>query len=193
MQVLMFGSPPRHAWIPVGRFPSGADEVAKTAAADLTAAGFMCEADPAVMDKKAAKLALNIGNAAAALSDAGSDEGKTIMQLIKEEATAAYEAAGIAVYDAAQLQEEWSAIGPQGNDVPIPDAPTYNGSSWQSLHRGTGDIESAFLNGEICLLGRLHGVPTPANAALQAAAERAAAAGHGPGTSSKAADLLARM
>ena len=57
----------------------------------------MCEADPAVMDKKVAKLALNIGNAAAALSDAGSDEGKTIMQLIKEEATAAYEAAGIAV------------------------------------------------------------------------------------------------
>ena len=110
-----------------------------------------------------------------------------------EEATAAYEAAGISVYDAAQLQKEWSAIGPQGNDVPIPDAPTYNGSSWQSLHRGTGDIESAFLNGEICLLGRLHGVPTPANAALQAAAERAAAAGHGPGTSSKAAALLARM
>ena len=36
-------------------------------------------------------------------------------------------------------------------------------STWQSLTRGTGDIECDFLNGEIALLGRLFGVPTPAN------------------------------
>ena len=41
------------------------------------------------------------------------------------------------------------------------------GSSWQSLARGTGSIEAEFLNGEIVLLGRLHGVPTPVNALLQ--------------------------
>jgi 2-dehydropantoate 2-reductase len=40
-------------------------------------------------------------------------------------------------------------------------------SSWQSLARGTGNIEADFLNGEIVLLGRLHGTPTPANAVLQ--------------------------
>ena len=37
------------------------------------------------------------------------------------------------------------------------------GSSWQSLARGVGTIETDYLNGEIVLLGRLHGVPTPAN------------------------------
>jgi 2-dehydropantoate 2-reductase len=37
------------------------------------------------------------------------------------------------------------------------------GSSWQSLARGTGSIEADHLNGEIVLLGRLHGVPTPVN------------------------------
>ena len=53
-------------------------------------------------------------------------------------------------------------------------------SSWQSLARGTGSIEADYLNGEITLLGRLHGVPTPVNAMLQDVAndmarERAAA------------------
>ena len=41
------------------------------------------------------------------------------------------------------------------------------GSSWQSIVRGTGNIEADFLNGEIALLGRLHGIPTPANLVLQ--------------------------
>ena len=41
------------------------------------------------------------------------------------------------------------------------------GSSWQSLRRGTGDIETDYLNGEIVFLGRMHGVATPANAMIQ--------------------------
>ena len=32
---------------------------------------------------------------------------------------------------------------------------------------GSGSIETDYLNGEIVLLGRLHGVPTPVNALLQ--------------------------
>ena len=48
------------------------------------------------------------------------------------------------------------------------------GSSWQSLARGTGAIEADYLNGEIVLLGRRHGVPTPVNAALQRVANRMA-------------------
>ncbi|NUT26811.1 MAG: ketopantoate reductase family protein, partial [Streptomyces sp.] len=45
--------------------------------------------------------------------------------------------------------------------------PRGGGSSWQSLTRGTGTIEADYLNGEIALLGRLHGVPTPLNELLQ--------------------------
>jgi 2-dehydropantoate 2-reductase len=55
------------------------------------------------------------------------------------------------------------------------------GSSWQSLVRGTGSIEADFLNGEIALLGRLHGVPTPANALCQRLANQAAAERRPPG------------
>ena len=56
------------------------------------------------------------------------------------------------------------------------------GSSWQSLARGAGSIEAEFLNGEIVLLGALHGVPTPVNALLQRLAVRAAAEGPAPGS-----------
>jgi 2-dehydropantoate 2-reductase len=54
------------------------------------------------------------------------------------------------------------------------------GSSWQSLARGTGTIETDYLNGEIVLLGRMHGVPTPANELMQQTANRLAAEGAPP-------------
>jgi 2-dehydropantoate 2-reductase len=47
--------------------------------------------------------------------------------------------------------------------------------------RGTGSIEAEFLNGEIVLLGALHGMATPVNALLQRLAVEAAAAGSPPG------------
>jgi 2-dehydropantoate 2-reductase len=53
------------------------------------------------------------------------------------------------------------------NMRPIPGRPRIAGSGWQSLARGTGNLESDYLNGEITLLGRLHGVPTPVNEAIQ--------------------------
>ena len=66
------------------------------------------------------------------------------------------------------------------------------GSTWQSLARGL-PVEVDYLNGEIVLLGRLHGVPTPG--------QRDAAARHPPAPSPSgtapgsipAADLLARL
>jgi 2-dehydropantoate 2-reductase len=56
------------------------------------------------------------------------------------------------------------------------------GSTWQSLMRGTGSLETDFLNGEIALLGALHGVPTPYNRMLQEAAAEAAQLGRKPGS-----------
>ncbi|WUJ19490.1 hypothetical protein OHS70_07955 [Streptomyces sp. NBC_00390] len=43
------------------------------------------------------------------------------------------------------------------------------GSTWQSLVRGTGSIETDHLNGEMVLLGRQQGVPTPVNEVLHSA------------------------
>ncbi len=67
---------------------------------------------------------------------------------------------------------------------PIDGQQRQGGSSWQSLARGTGSIESDYLNGEIALLGGLHGVPTPVNTALQLAANASAREHRAPGSHS---------
>ena len=51
--------------------------------------------------------------------------------------------------------------------------PRTGGSTFQSLARGADSVETDHLNGEVALLGRLHGVPTPVNRALQRLAARA--------------------
>jgi 2-dehydropantoate 2-reductase len=66
------------------------------------------------------------------------------------------------------------------------------GSSWQSLRRGTGDIETDYLNGEIALLGRTHGLPVAANALLQELGRTAAEERQAPGTVS-VASILERL
>ncbi|WP_442939933.1 ketopantoate reductase family protein [Nocardioides sp. B-3] len=48
-------------------------------------------------------------------------------------------------------------------------SPPGGGSTRQSLQRGTGDSEVDYLHGEIVLLGRLHDIRTPVNAAIVAA------------------------
>ena len=66
--------------------------------------------------------------------------------------------------------------------LPVNGAERSGGSSWQSLTRGTGSIEADFLNGEIVLLGREHGVPTPLNEVLQRLANQAARDRRPPGS-----------
>jgi 2-dehydropantoate 2-reductase len=63
---------------------------------------------------------------------------------------------------------------------PVNGAYRGGGSSWQSLARGTRSIEADYLNGEIAMLGRLHGVPTPANVLMQHLANEQARIGAPP-------------
>jgi 2-dehydropantoate 2-reductase len=58
------------------------------------------------------------------------------------------------------------------------------GSSWQSLVRGSGSIETDYLNGEIVMLSRLNGLDAPANEAVQNAARAAARLRLQPGSMS---------
>ena len=54
------------------------------------------------------------------------------------------------------------------------------GSSWQSLARGTRSIETDYLNGEIVMLGALHGVPTPGQRSCNASPKEQARTGAPP-------------
>jgi 2-dehydropantoate 2-reductase len=153
----------------VGRYPDGSDETAAAMAADLDAAGFRGRAVPDVMRWKHNKLLANLGNALdAASGPAARTSG--LAERARAEAEDCYRAAGID-----WISDEQEAAHRDGLEWAEVDGRAHRGgSSWQSLARGTGSIEADYLNGEIALLGRLHGVPTPVNAGLQRLARRLA-------------------
>nr|WP_277344739.1 ketopantoate reductase C-terminal domain-containing protein [Cellulomonas sp. IC4_254] len=127
---------------------------------------------------KYAKLLSNLGNAVEALcGPVREPAAKELLAATAAEARAVLAAAGI---EPTSPEEEAAARG-DFTLVDLPGVTRRGGSSWQSLVRGAGSIEAAYLNGEIVLLGRLHGVATPLNAALLRLAEAAAAAGEQPG------------
>jgi 2-dehydropantoate 2-reductase len=111
-----------------------------------------------------------------------------LASLARQEGEAVLDAAGIEYVSAA---EDRARRGDILRIIPIDDQPRPGASTWQSLARGL-PVEVDHLNGEIVLLGRLHGVPTPVNELLQSETHRAVAARIAPG-SLAAGDLLARL
>ncbi|MGW6937981.1 ketopantoate reductase family protein [Streptomyces xanthophaeus] len=145
----------------LGRAAGGADDRIRRIAADLEKAGFGAPVVEDVMRWKYAKLLGNLGNAVQATTGPEPDPAKAALLLrAVREAKAAFAAAGI---DCATEAEQAAA---RDGRVEQP-AGVRGGSSWQSLARGTGSVEADYLNGEVCLLGRLHGVPTPVNDVLR--------------------------
>jgi 2-dehydropantoate 2-reductase len=162
----------------VGRYPAGTDEMAARIGADLAASQFLAPVRPDVMRWKYGKLLANLSNAIEAVcgrSDAAAD----LRRLATAEGTAVLDAAGIAYASAA---ESAAVRGDRVRIGKVNGSPRGGGSSWQSLTRGTGSIEADFLNGEIVLLGREHGVPAPVNEVLQRLANRAAREHQAPGS-----------
>ncbi|MDH3682499.1 MAG: 2-dehydropantoate 2-reductase [Acidimicrobiia bacterium] len=161
----------------VGRYPMGNDTTAEAIAADLEGSGFRSRADEAIMRYKYAKLRVNTGNALDAACGR-SVRGSELAARAAREALDAFRAAGI---DVATKDEE--AARREGfKTLTIDGQQRAGSSSWQSLAKGSGSIEADFLNGEIVLLGRLHGVPTPVNEALRRLANRMARRGEAPGS-----------
>jgi 2-dehydropantoate 2-reductase len=161
---------PRTGILDLGRYPSGVDAGVERVAADLDRAGFSSRPVAAPMRAKYQKLLMNLGNAFQAVS--GNDPGwGDLYTRARAEAIVCYEAAGI---DSASDDEDRARREGYMTAQPVDGQPHAGGSSWQSLARGTGSVEADYLNGEIVLLGRLHGVATPVNALIQRVANRAA-------------------
>ena len=164
-------------------------------AAALAGATFSSEPVADIMRWKHHKLLMNLGNAVDAVCSGRDAEGddreaaRELMRLVRAEGRACLAAAGIEV---ATDDEAAARRGDLITIKPIEGVPLARGSSWQSLARGAGSIETDFLNGEVVLLGRLHGVATPANALLQRLARETAAAGGRPGAHA-AVDVLAEL
>ena len=141
-----------------GRYPTGTDRLSQEIAKDLRDAGFGAVADPRVMRKKYGKLLMNVGNAVQAIIDP-EDDVKEVYRSVRKETEAVYFAGNIDYAD----RKEMSDLTEEMKITPVPGYERTASSSWQSLMRNTGDIETDYLNGEIALLGRMHGIPTPYN------------------------------
>ncbi|WP_432135779.1 ketopantoate reductase family protein [Streptomyces sp. bgisy154] len=163
----------------LGRHPHGADDTTHRIAADLEKAHFAAPVVADVARWQYAKLLSNLGNALEALTGpVDSADARALYTRVRAEGERVLDAAGVPY---ASAEEERRARGGRMTLVPLPGAPRGGGSSWQSLSRGTGTIEADYLNGEIVLLERLHGVPTPLNALLQRLADTFARERRRPG------------
>jgi 2-dehydropantoate 2-reductase len=145
-----------------GCYPWGVDPLIEQVTTDLREAGFAAEPDANIMRLKYTKLLQNCGNVIQALCGPDAAAGD-LARLVREEVTVVYEAAGIDYAPLTALRER--ASGMQMGQ--IEGQTRWGGSTWQSLARGAGSIETDYLNGEIALLGALHGVPAPYNRMLQ--------------------------
>jgi 2-dehydropantoate 2-reductase len=170
----------------LGCFPSGTDERAEQVAAALRLGGFESVVRPDIMAWKYRKLMMSVGNAAQAACPEDGDRDR-LTDLARDEAERVVAAAGIAMVndetDLARRGHRLDTRSLRGRG---------GGSTWQSLRRRTGDVETDYLNGEISMLGRRHGVPTPVNDLLREVTWRMAAEGAEPG-SLPAADLLKEL
>jgi thiosulfate/3-mercaptopyruvate sulfurtransferase len=170
---------PAVLWL--GRYPAGPDTALDRTAADLRRAGFTVHLVPDIAAHKAAKLLGNLVNSLDALYRP-SELRDAALAVLRHEARAVYAAAGIV------------PATPQAGALRVAEVPgraRAGNSTRQSLARATTP-ETDFLDGEIVLLGRLHGVPVPATAAIQARVHRAVAEGTPPGTLDDA-DLAATL
>jgi 2-dehydropantoate 2-reductase len=174
--VVLAQSAPVTGLFDIGKYPNGLDDRAQQIAAALNASTFHSIARPDVMRWKYTKLLMNLANSIEATVAPDPVVGD-LVKLVRAEGEACLRAAGI---DFASREEDKERRGERMNVRPVNGELRGGGSSWQSLARGTGTIETDYLNGEIVWLGRMHGVPTPANELMQRTANRLAAEGAPP-------------
>lgn len=171
--VVQVHSSPVSGLLDLGCFPEGLDAQAEAIADAIDATPFESLARPDIMRWKYRKLLMNLSNAVEALCGPGA-RFSPLAKEVQREGKAALAAAGI---EAVSPEEDRARRGDHLQMAATASGEWQGGSSWQSLARGAGSIEAEYLNGEIALLGGLHGVPTPRNELLQRLALQAAAAG----------------
>ncbi|MFW0783525.1 2-dehydropantoate 2-reductase [Gordonia sp. CPCC 206044] len=176
--VVVQGSSAAPGILDIGRFPIGCDDVAEQIASHLRAASFRSRARDDIMAWKYRKLILNLGNGVDAAFRRDGAADAELMRRARAEGETVLAAAGIEVISEAADQER------RGDHIVRRDTgqDSLVSSTWQSLARAAGESEIDYLSGEIVLLGRLHGVPTPVNELIQAETTRLVSAGDDPGT-----------
>jgi 2-dehydropantoate 2-reductase len=182
--VVVAESSPVTALLDIGRYPGAPvnagteDAVAQAVAAALNASTMESIVRPDIMRWKYTKLLRNLANAVDALCGPAGRSSE-VVQMARKEAEACLVAGGI---DYASQEEDDERRADKLHPSEVVGYERGGSSTWQSLARGEGSTEVDYLNGEIVLLGRLNGIPTPVNELLQRLVNQIARAHSRPGT-----------
>lgn len=166
-----------------GRYPGSVDSTSAEVCGALAASGFHAAATADVMALKHRKLVLNLGNGVEVITGqpgwAASGQLGAFVEQARQEAMSCYAAAGIESTSASDYAERVTA---HYKAAPVGGEARSASSTLQSVIRGHQTTEVDYLNGEVELLGQLHGVPTPFNTVIRRVATRMAARGEAPGS-----------
>ena len=153
--------PPAVGLVWLGRYLAAPDDLQEELVADLVGAGFAAWSVPDVRAQKGAKLLGNVGNGLDLF--VGDDDSRARARtLLRDEAAAVLAAAGVPLPPGGELDR----TGADFRVLPVEGHVPGRLSTWQSFARGASS-EIDYLNGEVVLLARRHGLEAPVNAALQ--------------------------
>jgi len=150
-------------WFIMGCYPQGTDELLEEVADELRTASFLVKVTGDVMPYKWGKLMGNVGNAIGAITNGRWEEVIPIMQAAQQELRELLSQAGIRWISGEEVAKEWPEIAAPLRGRLDTEAQS---STWQSLARRQGSVETEFLNGEVVRLARRLGRQAPINEAL---------------------------
>jgi 2-dehydropantoate 2-reductase len=148
----------------IGRYPEGSDELIESVAVKLRHAGYQVVVTPEIMSYKYGKLIGNLTNAVGAITNVAGEEVEPINRAVQNEGRKILTMAGIKWVFTNEPSPRWpkGAVNQPYNGlsgIPL-------GSTWQSLTRRQGSVETEFLNGEIIRIAAKLGERAPINETL---------------------------
>ena len=147
----------------IGRYPEGTDALAEAVATKLRKAGYEVMVTPEIMPYKWGKLMDNLNNAVGAITNATGEEASRIVQAAQNEGKEILAEAGIRWIPTVESSDQGTKIAQRTSNDSF-DTPL--GSTWQSLFRRQGTVETEFLNGEIVRVAEKLGKRAPINETL---------------------------
>jgi 2-dehydropantoate 2-reductase len=175
-EVITRGNPPGQ--LVIGRYPEGEDELVESVAVKLRRAGYRVVITTDIMPYKWGKLIGNLTNAIGAITNTTGEEVDQIARATQNEGKEIIAMAGIKCVSAEELQPRSNSVDERPYDglsgVPL-------GSTWQSLTRRQGTVETEFLNGEIVHVAMKLGKRAPINETLLHITEEMATNHESPG------------
>ncbi len=160
-EVIARRDPP--GWYIIGRYPEGTDELTETVAEELRTAGYLIRTTADVMPYKWGKLMGNLRNAIGAIANGDRESMQLIYNAVFQEAQAIVQKAGIKWISQEQVTRDWPEIMAPLHRQLNTEAQS---STWQSLARHQGSVETEFLNGEIVRVAKKLGLQVPINEKL---------------------------